>query len=331
MACRKVTCPGLFVLRSQAILLHTAGVFALSLEESQQLMSSVSQSRFSVDHGISVQSLGSSSNGNAFLVTCGTQVMMIDCGVGIRAIRAGLKDRDIDLADITTICITHEHSDHIKTLPKVLRDDITVFATQGTANRSIGKHPNRVQARAFQPEKFGEITIWPLTVMHDAYEPTGFMLEFPDGSRATLLTDLGCYTEELTPYLQASDLIILEANYDEHMLLTGPYPRYLQERVRSKRGHLANSECAEALTSVLSREHREPVIRLAHVSEHNNMNVLAEQTVNDALANQDLRFDVRALPRKNVFEPWVSPRTVANAEFSPFTPLPRRGQLTLEI
>lgn len=294
-------------------------------------MSSVSQSRFTVDHGISVQSLGSSSNGNAFLVTCGTQVMMIDCGVGIRAIRAGLKDRDIDLADISTICITHEHSDHIRTLPKVLRDDITVFATKGTASRSIGKHPNRVQARAFQPEKFGEITVWPLTVMHDASEPTGFLLEFPDGSRATLLTDLGCYTDELTPYLQASDLIILESNYDEHMLLSGPYPRYLQERVRSKRGHLANSECGDALKTVLSREHRDPVIRLAHVSEHNNMNVLAEQTVTEALAQQDLAFDVRALHRKQVFEPWVSPRTAPEAGFAPITPQPPRGQLTLEF
>ncbi len=294
-------------------------------------MSPDSQSRFTVDHGISVQSLGSSSNGNAFLVTCGTQVMMIDCGVGIRAIRAGLKDRDIDLADISTICITHEHSDHVRTLPKVLRDDITVFASKGTASRSIGRHPNRVQARAFQPEKFGDITVWPLPVMHDAAEPTGFMLEFPDGSRATLLTDLGCYTDELTPFLQASDLIILEANYDEHMLLTGPYPRYLQERVRSQRGHLANSECGTALTSVLSREHRDPVIRLAHVSEKNNMNVLAEQTVNEALTQQDLTFDVRALPRRQVYEPWFSPRTASSVGFAPFTPQPARGQLALDI
>lgn len=294
-------------------------------------MPAAAQSRFIVDHGISVQSLGSSSNGNAFLVTCGTQVMMIDCGVGIRAIRAGLKDRDIDLTDISTICITHEHSDHIKTLPKVLRDDITVFATKGTASRSIGKHPNRVQARAFQPETFGDITVWPLSVMHDASDPTGFLLEFPDGTRATLLTDLGCYTEELTPYLQASDLIILEANYDEHMLMTGPYPRYLQERVRSKHGHLANSECGEALTSVLSKEHRDPVIRLAHVSEHNNMNVLAERTVNDALALQELSFDVRALPRKEAFQPWVSPMTATSNSFAAFTPLPVRGQLSLEF
>ncbi len=294
-------------------------------------MSSVSQSRFTIDHGISVQSLGSSSSGNAFLVTCGTQVMMIDCGVGIRAIQAGLKERDINVADISTICITHEHSDHIRTLPKILRDDITVFATEGTANRSIGRHPNRVRARAFQPEKFGQIVVHPLTVMHDAIEPTGFMLEFPDGSRATLLTDLGSYTEELTPYLQASDLIILEANYDEHMLLTGPYPRYLQNRVRSNLGHLANSECGVALKSALSREHRDPVIRLAHVSEHNNINMLAEQTVSEALAQEDLAFDLRALPRKQKFDPWFSPRTTPEATLEPFTPQQPRGQLTLGI
>lgn len=294
-------------------------------------MHPVSQSRFTIDHGITVQSFGSSSSGNAFLITSGTHVMMIDCGVGIRTIQAGLKDRGLGVGDISTICITHEHSDHIRTLPKVLRDDITVFASKGTASRSIGRHPNRVQARAFQPETFGDITVWPLTVMHDASEPTGFMLEFLDGSRATLLTDLGSFTEELTPYLQASDLIILESNYDEHMLLTGPYPRYLQNRVRSNKGHLANSQCGEALARVLSREHRDPVIRLAHVSEHNNLNVLAEKTVNDALSAVDLEFDVRALPRKQVFEPWVSSRTAAESRPAPFTPQPARGQLALEF
>lgn len=295
-------------------------------------MHSTSQTRFTIDHGISVQSLGSSSSGNAFVITSGTQVALIDCGVGIRTIKSGLRDRDIELQDISLICITHEHSDHICTLPKVLRDDITVFATNGTASRSIGRHPNRVTARAFQPETFGSLTIWPLKVMHDAAEPTGFMIEFPDASRATLLTDLGTYTEELTPYLQASDLIILEANYDEHMLRTGPYPYYLQNRVRSDRGHLANAACGTALSQVLSENHRNPVIRLAHVSQQNNLHSLAEQTVNEALAKADLAFDVRALPRKQPFETWVSPVSQgASAQLAPFQVPTPRGQLALEF
>lgn len=294
-------------------------------------MPPAAQSRFTTDHGISVQSLGSSSSGNAFVITAGAQVMLIDCGVGIRSIQQGLRERDMSLADISTICITHEHSDHIRTLPRVLRDDITVFATRGTVRRSAPNHPNTVIAKAFQPETFGAITVWPLRVMHDAAEPTGYMLEFPDGSRATLLTDLGSYSEELTPYLQASDLIILEANYDEHMLRTGPYPRYLQERVRSTNGHLANSDCGAALLDTLSRENRNPVIRLAHVSEKNNLHPLAEQTVIDRLATEDLRLDVRALYRTKPFEPWFSPMGQATASFTPFQPLPPRGQLTLDF
>lgn len=295
------------------------------------LMPPAAQARFTIDHGISVQSLGSSSSGNAFLITAGAQAMLIDCGVGIRTIQQGLRDRDLTLADITTICITHEHSDHIRTLPRVLRDDITVFATRGTLLRSARTHPNTVVAKAFQPENLGSITVWPLRVMHDAAEPTGYMLEFPDGTRATLLTDLGSFSEELMPYLQASDLIILEANYDEHMLRTGPYPRYLQDRVRSTSGHLANSDCGTALLSTLTKENRNPVIRLAHVSEKNNMHPLAEQTVVDRLATGDLRFDVRALYRTRPFEPWFSPVGQPTASFTPFQPAPPRGQLTLEL
>ena len=294
-------------------------------------MPMAAQSRFGIDHGISVQSLGSSSSGNAFVITAGSQVMLIDCGVGIRSIQAGLRDRDLSLADISTICITHEHSDHIRTLPRVLRDDITVFATTGTSQSSVRNHPNKVIAKAFQPETFGAITVWPLRVMHDAAEPTGFMLELPDGSRATLLTDLGSFTEELVPYLQASDLIILESNYDEMMLLTGPYPRYLQDRVRSNRGHLANSDSGTALAQTLARENRDPVIRLAHVSQHNNMHPLAEQTVREKLAQEDIALDVRALPRTKPFAPWFSTRSESATAFAPINPLPRRGQLTLDL
>lgn len=294
-------------------------------------MPMAAQSQFGIDHGVTVQSLGSSSSGNAFVITAGSQVMLIDCGVGIRTIQAGLRERNISLADISTICITHEHSDHIRTLSRVLRDDITVFATSGTIRGSVRNHPNRVVAKAFQPSKFGAITIWPLRVMHDAAEPTGFMLELPDGSRATLLTDLGSFTEDLVPYLQASDLIILEANYDEHMLLTGPYPRYLQNRVRSDMGHLANSDSGKALAQTLARENRHPVIRLAHVSQHNNMHPLAEQTVREKLLGEDLDFDVRALPRTSPFAPWISTRRETAVAFTPVKAMPRSGQLSLEF
>jgi phosphoribosyl 1,2-cyclic phosphodiesterase len=300
-------------------------------KDNHPLMPSAAQSRFTVDHGISVQSLGSSSSGNAFVITAGSQVMLIDCGVGIRTIQQGLRERDLSLADISTICITHEHSDHIRTLPRVLRDDITVLATRGTILRSARNHPNTVIAKAFQPETFGAITVWPLRVMHDAAEPTGYMLEFPSGTRATLLTDLGSFSEELIPYLQASDLIIIESNYDEHMLRTGPYPRHLQDRVRSTSGHLANSDCGTALLNTLSRENRNPVIRLAHVSEKNNLHPLAEQTVIDRLATQDLRFDVRALFRTKPFEPWFSSVGQPQASFVPFQPGPPRGQLALDL
>lgn len=294
-------------------------------------MQTPSQSQFTIDRGISVQSFGSSSSGNAFLITAGSQAMMVDCGVGIRTIQRGLRERGMTLNDVSVLCITHEHSDHICTVPKVLRDDLCVFATQGTAARSIGRHPNRVTARAFVPETFGAVTVWPLKVSHDAAEPTGYMFEFSDGSRATILTDLGTYTNNLSPYLQASDLILLEANYDEHMLRTGPYPRYLQDRVRSNSGHLANVDCGEALSRVLSIANRNPVIRLAHVSEHNNVNWLAEQTVSSALDQVDLQLDVKALPRKDIFDPWVSDRIVNEGQFVIQDSAQRRGQLTLGL
>jgi phosphoribosyl 1,2-cyclic phosphodiesterase len=256
-------------------------------------------------HGISVQSLGSGSSGNAFIVTTDDGCLLIDCGVGIRNLARDLRERGFALSDIDTICVTHEHSDHIRTLPKVVRHDTTIFATDGTAIRSAVSRDTHIRAIGDTPQRVGDITVWPLPVLHDAQEPCGFMLELPDSSRVTMLTDLGSWHDSLVEYVRASNLIILEANHDEEMLRTGPYPQYLKKRVASNVGHLSNRHCGIALGQALKTTTHEPEIWLAHLSEHNNLPFVAEDTVRTALRDNDLELTVTALPRRSASRIWT--------------------------
>jgi phosphoribosyl 1,2-cyclic phosphodiesterase len=256
---------------------------------------------------VTVQSLGSGSSGNAFLVTTATNTLLIDCGVGIRTITKALRERHMALADIDAVCVTHEHSDHIRTLPKVIHSELELYATLGTARRSAIPSSQHTSALEDRPVTIAGITIWPMPVAHDAIEPCGFMAEMPDGTRVTMLTDLGSWHDSLRDFVRASDLIILEANHDEEMLRCGPYPTYLKRRVASDVGHLSNRHCGIALGEALRGTTHRPEIWLAHLSEHNNRPGLAEETVREALAKSDLDLAVTALPRTSPGEIWTPP------------------------
>ena len=52
------------------------------------------------------------------------------------------------------------------------------------------------------------------------------------------------------------------------MLLNGPYPWHLKQRIKSRHGHLSNTESAQLLDEIIHRELEG--IFLAHLSEVNN-------------------------------------------------------------
>lgn len=266
--------------------------------------------------GISVQSFGSGSSGNAFLVTSPQTRIIIDAGVGIRAMTTSLRGRGLSILDIDTICVTHEHSDHIRTLPSLTHRDTALFATSGTAIAAAmpRQHVERLQEN--RPVSIADITIWALPVSHDAREPSGFMLEFSDGTRVTLLTDLGMWQDSLADFVRASHLIVLEANHDVDMLRFGPYPIHLKRRVASDRGHLSNADCAGALGRVLSRTSHQPDIWLAHLSKENNRPEKAEMAVRTALREKAIESSVLALPRLAAGPIWTPRARLATTAFT---------------
>jgi len=278
---------------------------------------------------VRVKSLGSGSSGNGFLIQSGDRTLMLDCGIGIRTVNRELRALGSNLDSLDGILITHEHIDHVRTLPRLTGHDIPIIATSGTAGMAAVPTDRREEIATGRSVSLAGFTIWALSVRHDAIDPCGYLIE-ANGARITILTDLGVWEEHLAEPVAASDLIVLEANHDEEMLRRGPYPMHLKRRVASEVGHLSNRACGEALAMLAKGSHADPVVWLAHLSATNNRADVAEQAVCAALAAADLDLRVMALPRREPGPLWMSPTTRrAGAPFSMREEPPAVAQLSL--
>jgi phosphoribosyl 1,2-cyclic phosphodiesterase len=255
------------------------------------------------DSRVTVQSLGSGSSGNAFLVTSGETSLMLDCGVGIRTIRKGLSERGLTVDDLDAVLITHEHTDHIRTISCVTGTDVPIVSTLGTCRRGNIPPPQWERIEYHRSLQIGEIAVWAVMVKHDAAEPCGYLLETPT-ARISIFTDLGSWHDRLAEPIGASDLVVLESNHDLEMLQRGPYPMHLKRRVASDAGHLSNELCATSLASTLATAARDPEIWLAHLSNTNNQPNIAERETREALEERGVGSQVIALPRTSPGPLW---------------------------
>lgn len=219
--------------------------------------------------------LASGSKGNALLVRKGKTCVLIDCGLSLRDLRRRLQTLDLEIYDLTALVITHGHSDHVRAAhslagPMRLRS----YATIQTRNHLAARQglANWVQICPDTPFQIGDLQFLPFSTPHDIAGSVGFVVE-AEGVRLGLCTDLGEPAAVVASKLQGCDTLYLEFNYDDEMLLHGPYPQRLKRRVRSSRGHLSNVQGAALLKETLSPNTQRVI--LAHLSETNNTISLA--------------------------------------------------------
>ncbi|MEJ2048377.1 MAG: hypothetical protein P8Y60_00770, partial [Calditrichota bacterium] len=84
-------------------------------------------------------------------------------------------------------------------------------------------------------------------------------------------------TEQVVSHLSQAQFLVIESNHDPDMLINGPYPWDLKERIASRVGHLSNHDTATFLKESING--RIQKILLAHLSEENNTSEIALNTV----------------------------------------------------
>lgn len=221
-------------------------------------------------------SLGSGSEGNALLVAAGRTHVMMDCGFGLRDTLSRLARLGVMPEQLDGIVVTHEHGDHIGGVARLARKfNLPVWLTHGTLRAQPKAFAGISRLHEIAPQhsfSIGDIEITPYPVPHDAAEPVQFV--FGDGARRLgVLTDIGSGTPHVETMLSGCHALVLECNHDTDMLMGGPYPYSLKQRVGGRFGHLSNNEAA----GILSRldVNRLQHLVAAHLSQQNNTPELA--------------------------------------------------------
>lgn len=215
-------------------------------------------------------SLASGSKGNCLYLEIGDSRLLIDAGLSLREITARLELIGIAPESINGLLVTHEHTDHIRSIGAFARRYKTPvlisFATRQAAERYLNK-VDLIEFESGYSFTFRDLMIDPFQVPHDCCDPVGYLVDSAEGRFGTA-TDLGMVTRLVREKLKFAKALHLEANHDPDMLMNGPYPWDLKQRIRSRHGHISNQETLELLHD-LAHDGLEALL-LAHLSEVNN-------------------------------------------------------------
>jgi phosphoribosyl 1,2-cyclic phosphodiesterase len=161
----------------------------------------------------------------------------------------------------------------------------------------------------------GDFHLETVPVSHDANEPIAVIVtSIGEGSRAGIVYDLGHVTESVSRALDKLDVLVLEANHDEGMLRTGPYPPSLQRRISGNFGHLSNRVAAQTASQSIHSGLNNIV--LAHLSEKCNTPKTALATVGDALRKARFRGRLTASSQSAVVGPFCAGASSLSTEAS---------------
>ncbi len=216
--------------------------------------------------------LASGSSGNAsFLSTSRTRIL-IDAGLSLRELCKRLAAIEESHETLDAVLITHEHSDHISGLMRLLRKcrfRVPVYLTCLTAPEIDWEtgDPRLERFQAGTAFTIGDIEVSSFSIPHDARDPVGFCFR-AEGVRVGIATDLGYIPDSIRFHLRGVDVLLLESNHDLEMLKVGPYPWVVKQRVMGRRGHLCNDVVCEYVAEHLDRS--TSALILGHLSEHNN-------------------------------------------------------------
>ena len=245
------------------------------------------------DFNLAVCVLASGSKGNAVYISDSDTAILIDAGLSGSEIERRLRSKGLSPESLDGIVVSHEHADHIKGVGVLSRRyRLTVYMSRETETAlgsQIGTVHDLVNFSCGSMFQLKTLTIHPFSISHDAQDPAGFTVN-SNGLKMGIATDLGIATSMVKEHLKECYLLIIEANHDTALLIEGPYPWFLKQRIKGRTGHLSNEDSKRLLEAVRNEKLRHVV--LAHLSEINNRPEIARRVVGEALAASNTRMTV---------------------------------------
>ena len=252
------------------------------------------------ENGLIFRCFASGSSGNCYYLGTRSQGILIDAGISARQIQKCLREMNLDFRNIMGVLITHDHADHIRAVGTLgERVHLPIYTTaliHEGIDRNYGVREKLKTSRRYFEKgvewELAGLKINTFGIEHDSTDCLGYVID-GYGQRFVIMTDCGSTSPEMEAYIQTANHLVIEANHDEHMLLNGPYPTYLKERILSPRGHQSNDTCGMLLERNWHPELRN--VWLCHLSLENNDPEVAYNTVAEYLQEIDIE------PGKDIF------------------------------
>ena len=235
-----------------------------------------------------VSVLSSGSKGNVTYVEASNKKFLLDAGRNYKYISDALKSINVDIKSIDYIIISHDHNDHVSALKTIIaRTNATVIISQKQLYEidDLKAYPHIVVCE--DELIIDGIKIISFHSSHDAVDSRNFVIE-ENNTKLGYITDTGYINTRNFKYLKNLDIYLFESNHDIELLQHGPYPAWLKKRVLSDIGHLSNKAAAFYLTKLIGEKTKE--IILIHLSETNNLEELALETINNTFLEYNIDF-----------------------------------------
>lgn len=222
-----------------------------------------------------LQVLASGSEGNSTLIRAGETNLLVDAGLSKAEMELRLDAARLPTGALDHVVITHGHLDHARSAGAIARRDrATLHCAENIMSHPAARRSSRLSAisvdRPFEVDgrRGGDaVHLTPVGLPHDCDPTVAFKIEHR-GRTAVILTDMGRPCPDVAERLAGAHVLVLEFNYDEEMMRTGPYPAMLQRRITGNRGHLSNGQSAAMLERLAGPELHTLV--LAHISQKTN-------------------------------------------------------------
>jgi len=256
--------------------------------------------------------LYSGSSGNSTFIGNEHEGVLIDAGKNCKNLEIALTAAGLNPEAVKALFITHEHSDHISGLSTICKkQQIPIIANDATLRMALRIIPVLEDAPICEmptggtaKKDFFEVTSF--AAPHDSVECVGYKITTKYGS-VGVMTDAGEETPVSEKALRGCKIVVLEANHDKNMLMTGSYPYNLKVRIAGNHGHLSNDQSGELAQYLVSTGTEK--LMLAHLSAENNTPSLALETVNNVLSMHGITdgrdVQVKVAPRYDISDVYI--------------------------
>ncbi len=234
-------------------------------------------------------SLCSGSKGNSYFIEVGNNKILFDTGKNYKYLSYSLSSIGVKIKEINYIFITHTHTDHISALKNILKNSNAYLCISQKMFDQLESLKDFDRVLIFDDEiNLDGVNVLSLKSSHDADDARNFVIIY-DNNKVSYITDTGYVKQKHFKYFYNSDVLLMESNHDIELLKHGPYPEWLRARVLSDVGHLSNNQAGFYLSKLIGPNTK--MVKLIHLSEHNNDPQVALETVKSILCDYDISFN----------------------------------------